>query len=469
MFRRFSANFAVFSIFLDAVLVAVGLFFAGLIRVTVELPFIKQISEPVTIPLVLYLAFPGIWVGILLINSVYDGRRNFRVVDEFSALTISTLIAAVSMAGLIYLSYREISRFLFIIFIAITFIAMLTWRVLYRLAYRKNLFMRFPRRRVLILGKGSLGEKLLTQLQEQPDLSIGIIGFLDDDPLKREKDPDILGSLGDTRGVITENHVDDVIIALPRSAYVRMNKVVSELHDMPVRVWVILDYFSLTLHRASVEDFAGLPMIDLRAPALSEYQRITKRIFDLVITGLALPFVLPATAIISLAIRLDTPGRIFLRQQRMGENGRVFGMIKFRTMVNDAEKLAHLVEKVDEHGRLIHKTEDDPRVTRTGKFLRRTSLDELPQLLNVIKGEMSLVGPRPEMPYLVEKYQPWQRKRFVVPQGMTGWWQIHGRSDKPMHLHTEDDLYYVQHYSIWLDLQILITTVWVVIKGKGAY
>ena len=128
-------------------------------------------------------------------------------------------------------------------------------------------------------------------------------------------------------------------------------------------------------------------------------------------------------------------------------------------MVPEAENLRHLVENINEDGKLVHKSGHDPRVTRVGRFLRKTSLDELPQLYNILKGDMSLVGPRPEMPYLVERYEPWQRKRFTVPQGITGWWQVNGRSDKPMHLHTEDDLYYVQNYSLLLDLRILMKTV----------
>ena len=160
---------------------------------------------------------------------------------------------------------------------------------------------------------------------------------------------------------------------------------------------------------------------------------------------------------------------ILFRQKRVGENGRLFEMLKFRTMVRNAEKFQSEVEKRDSDGNLIHKTKDDPRVTRVGRLLRRLSLDELPQLFNVIAGTMSLVGPRPEMPYLVEKYQPWQRKRFAIPPGLTGWWQVSGRSDRPMHLHTEDDLFYIQNYSIWLDIQILVRTAWVVLFGKGAY
>jgi exopolysaccharide biosynthesis polyprenyl glycosylphosphotransferase len=210
-------------------------------------------------------------------------------------------------------------------------------------------------------------------------------------------------------------------------------------------------------------------MLDLRAPALNDYQRMVKRAFDLLISAILFIPVMIFIGLIGLMIYLDNPGPIFFHQKRAGENGRLFDMIKFRTMVENAEQLRHLVETIDNNGDLQHKHPDDPRVTRLGKFLRRTSLDELPQLFNVIKGDMSLVGPRPELPYLVEKYQPWQRKRFAVPQGITGWWQVNGRSEKPMHLNTEDDLYYVQHYSIWLDLQILLKTVWVVLRGKGAF
>jgi lipopolysaccharide/colanic/teichoic acid biosynthesis glycosyltransferase len=144
-------------------------------------------------------------------------------------------------------------------------------------------------------------------------------------------------------------------------------------------------------------------------------------------------------------------------------------MYKFRTMVDGAERQIDKVMIQTPDGIKLHKRQDDPRVTKLGRWLRKSSADELPQFINILKGEMSLVGPRPELPFVVEQYEPWQRRRLAVPPGLTGWWQISGRSDKPMHLHTEDDLYYIKNYSLLLDMQILFKTVSVVIRGRGAY
>jgi exopolysaccharide biosynthesis polyprenyl glycosylphosphotransferase len=469
MFRRFSANNAVYAIFVDLVTIAIAMFLAYSFRYLFnDLPLVQSI-KPVNFPLLLYLVFPILWVAVLLQFSIYDGRKNLRAVDEFGSLTLGSSLAMVAMAGILYLSYRDVSRLQFLLFFLLGFIILFLWRFGLRMAQRWNLVKGISKRKVLILGAGSVGRKLDEQILCRIELGLNMVGFLDDDPQKQSTQGDILGGTELAREIIIDQDVDDVIIALPRSAYSRLNQVATELHDLPVRVWVIPDYFSLSLHQARVEEFAGIPMLDLRAPALDEYQRMVKRAFDLIIVILCLPFVLILVGLIALAIRLEGSGPIFFRQKRVGENGRLFDMIKFRSMVPDAEKLKHLVETHTVNGELIHKRTDDPRVTRVGRFLRRMSLDELPQIFNVLKGEMSLVGPRPEMTYLVEKYEPWQRKRFAVPQGMTGWWQINGRSDKPMHLHTEEDLYYVQHYSIWLDLQILVRTVWVVVRGKGAY
>jgi exopolysaccharide biosynthesis polyprenyl glycosylphosphotransferase len=471
MFRRFSTTFAIFSMFLDAVLAVLSLRIAVVARPLLnELPGVETIPAPVVLPPILYAVFPLFWVVVLMAFSVYDGRKNLRVVAELGSLTGSSLLAVVGMAGILYLSFRDVSRFMFLFFCLLAFISLVIWRLAARVIFRARRSDGSARRRVLILGAGEGGRQFQELVLSQKHLGLELVGFLDDNPAKPEPGRLVLGPLESLRQEIVRSRVDDVVVALPRTAAEQLNWVVSELHDQPVKVWVIPDYFSLALHRASVEEFAGIPMLDLRAPAFSEYQRMLKRAFDLLVTLLALPLILLVGLPIALAIRLDSPGPVFYRSRRIGENGKLFTMLKFRTMVENADAMRESLARIDENGiAIFRKRRDDPRITRVGSLLRKTSLDELPQIINVLLGEMSLVGPRPEVPDLVEKYQPWQRKRFAVPQGMTGWWQVHGRSDKPMHQHTEEDLYYVQHYSVWLDLQILLLTIWVVLTGKGAY
>lgn len=470
MFRRFSVNFALFSMGLDTVIVAFSLIVASNIRPWLSsLPFTADIPVPMQLPRVLYLVFPFTWVTILLLLSAYDGRRNLYVTDEISNLTVGSILAGVSLAGVLYLSFRDVSRILYLTFCLMTYISMVSWRLGVRLWFRSANGKLIKQRRVLIAGAGPVGRELQLQIVKNSYLGLIVTGFLDDDPNKQHTSKEILGNLADVQKVVGRFEIDDVVIALPPRAHVRVNQLAAELHSLPVKVWVIPDYFHLALNKAVMEDFAGIPMLDLRAPALNDYQRMIKRLFDLVITFLSLPVTSILIGFIAVLIRLEGPGPIFFRQQRVGENGRLFKMIKFRTMVPNAEQLRHLVEHINSDGHLIHKTQDDPRITRIGRLLRRTSLDELPQIFNILRGDMSLVGPRPELPYLVQKYEPWQHKRFAVPQGMTGWWQVNGRSDKPMHLNTEDDLYYIQNYSIILDLFILFKTVWVVLRGKGAY
>ncbi len=178
---------------------------------------------------------------------------------------------------------------------------------------------------------------------------------------------------------------------------------------------------------------------------------------------------LPLFLIIGILIKVTSKGPIFFTHERLGEKRRLFRMIKFRTMRASADEEWESVASKDQDGRIIHKQREDPRVTSVGRILRRMSLDELPQLINVLKGEMSIVGPRPEMPRLLPFYEPWQYKRFEVPQGMTGWWQVIRGDDSLMYQHTEDDLYYIRNYSLLFDIQILAKTFGTVISGRGAF
>jgi len=472
MLKRFSVNFAVLSMALDVVLTLLALFIAAWMRPILSgWEWVRQLPLPpdALVPLPLYPLVGLIWLGVFLSLSVYDPRRTYKAVDEFQNVIVATVFAVLVFAGFLYLSYRDVSRVLFLTFAALDLTALLAWRILARFSFRLLNGRAYPPRRVLVVGAGEVGQRVAHMVREHAWTGLHLAGYLDDDPHQRENGLPVLGSVDDARGVVSREKIDDVVVALPRRAYGRVNQLVAALHDLPVHVRVVPDYFSLALYRATVDDFGGLPMINLRDPALNDVQRMVKRLFDLTVGAVLTLLALPLMGAVALAIKLDSPGPVMFRQQRVGENGRLFVMYKFRSMVDGAENLQEQVNHVDEEGHLIHKKPDDPRVTRVGRFIRRFSFDELPQLFNVLKGDMSLVGPRPELPWMVEEYEPWQRKRFSVPQGITGWWQVNGRSDKPMHLHTEDDLYYIQNCSLWLDVLILGRTVGVVLRGRGAY
>ena len=457
MFRRFSVNFAIFSIFLDALIILGSLILAVQLRPMLNnVGFIKDLGTEAAPPWWVYAAFVLIWIGVFLSSSLYDGKKNLLVIEELTTLTWSFFLAVIASAGVLYLSYRDLSRFLFVMFILFAILGLVSWRMFYRWVSNRKQGLNGARQ-VLIVGTGEVGLLAWERIMENFTLGLEFVGFASED-----NHSSVIGGYQDVRQLVLDKKIDDVVIALPRKDHQLLNTLVNELYDIPVRVWLVPDYFSLALHKAGVEEYAGITMFDLRAPAINDSQRLMKRIFDLSLALLILPFALPLMALISVLIYLFDPGPVFFLQQRAGENGKPFTMYKFRTMVLDAEKI-----RLASEGN--HKRKDDPRVTPIGRLLRKTSLDELPQIINVLKGEMSLVGPRPEMLDLVDNYENWQRTRFAVPPGITGWWQINGRSDRPMHLHTEDDIYYINNYSLWLDIQIMLRTVLVVIVGKGAY
>jgi exopolysaccharide biosynthesis polyprenyl glycosylphosphotransferase len=214
---------------------------------------------------------------------------------------------------------------------------------------------------------------------------------------------------------------------------------------------------------------SDVPLISVRAPVLSRRQYLVKRFFDIVLASTLLVLLFPVMLIVAIAIKLDSPGPVLFKQERVGAQGKRFKMYKFRSMCQDAEQKAVEVVRPDDDGNIVHKFAHDPRVTRVGSFIRRTSLDEIPQLFNVLQGSMSIVGPRPELPWIVETYELWQLRRLSVPQGITGWWQINGRSDKLMHLNSDYDIHYIDNYSLRLDFMILLCTLPAVFRGDGAY
>jgi len=318
------------------------------------------------------------------------------------------------------------------------------------------------------VGTGEVAARVAHEIKTRLGESVLIIGCIDNEPGALPEGLSLLGNLDDAPELVRAQVVDEVIVALPASQYLAVEKLVYDLLTLPVRLRLVPDYLRLVVVQSSVESLGGIPLIGLREPRISGIAWVVKRAFDVLATAVMLLLGWPALLLIAIAIRLDSPGSVIFKQQRVGENGQLFWMYKFRTMCQDAEARGPQLG-FDDKGRPVYKWAQDSRVTRVGHLLRRTSLDELPQLFNVVRGDMSLVGPRPEMLFLVERYDSWQRQRLAVPPGITGWWQVSGRSDLPMHLNTQFDLYYIRNYSLWLDVKILAKTVWVVIRGRGAY
>jgi exopolysaccharide biosynthesis polyprenyl glycosylphosphotransferase len=473
MLKRVGTRLGLVLLVADVGLTALALHLARWLRLS--LPFGVQLEQPLAFGPWFYLLVPAIWALTFFALRVYDPARALYYLGDVQAVWSAVTWATLVFAGVAYLFFREFSRLLFVYFYLLDLAFLLAWRAVLLHVLRLGLGRSLAQpRRVLVIGAGAVGQRLGGAIRDCRWMGLELVGYLDDDQRKRGTTCagfPVLGVLEDVEAVVSGSAVDEVILALPPRAQERARQLVLSLTALPVNVRVVPDVFDLVFIRASVEEFVGIPLIGLREPAIEGPDRVVKRLFDLVVGGLAVVFLSPVMAAAAVAVHLDSPGPILFRQQRVGEGGRMFQMLKFRTMVVGAEaEEQRLVQDVGYGPPTFAKRADDTRVTRVGRVLRRWSIDELPQLFNVLSGSMSLVGPRPELPWLVDRYELQHRKRFAVPQGMTGWWQVNGRSDRANYeLRIEDDLYYIRNWSIWLDLRILLMTVRAVVRGEGAY
>lgn len=470
MVKRFSLSFSLFLLFSDLALVIAALLLSTYLRINLPFGLPAPIRQFI-LPLPVYVIALAIWMIVFTAANVYAPKQTARLIHELQAVITASAAAWLGFVGALYLSYRIISRLQMVYFGVLVVGLICLHRILVRGYFKWIGGRSYDARRVLVVGTGKTGRETAEMVQSYAWAGFYLAGFVragegPSDEVPAEK---ILGSIAEIEEIVTGHQIGEVIIALPSETPLDIRELVYDLQKLPANLRLVPDFFDLAFLQLQVEDFGGMPLLSLKEPVLTPFQRLVKRAFDLLVTSAGMVVVLPVITLCAIAIKLDSPGPVFFKQERIGEGGKPFRMWKFRTMVVDAEQRQHEVISYDEEGNILHKRADDPRVTRVGRFLRRTSIDELPQVFNILRGEMSLVGPRPEMPWLVEKYKPWQRKRFEVPQGLTGWWQISGRADKPMHLHTEEDLFYIRHYSLWLDIKILWRTIGAVILRRGAY
>ena len=453
----------------DLVLTLLALVLADLLRI--HMPFGRPLGSTTSyleLPLILFVV--AIWPLVFQALSMYQLGNTNSWVGEGRQLLVAVATAVFAFAGSLYFTYRDVPRLMVVYLLILDLGALAIWRLLIGVGVR--LLQKNGRAfsRVLVAGGGEGLERLAMAFHNGNAVpGVRLVGVATDELVGVLDEANVLrlGRPEDVPKLLRMIKVDEVILAFPAADYERAERLAYELLPLPLRVRMAPDFLRLVVARSSVETLGGIPLIGLREPAVQGMNWAIKRVFDLGGSLMALLLLSPIMFLIGLLIRLDSPGPTLFRQKRVGENGRVFTIFKFRTMVMGSDNLPKAVP--DKEGRTVFKVPDDPRVTRLGRLLRKTSLDELPNLLNVIKGEMSLVGPRPELLPIANSYEPWQRSRLAVLPGMTGWWQVSGRSDRPLHLNTEYDLYYVRNYSLWLDIKILFKTVGAVLQGKGAY
>ncbi len=381
----------------------------------------------------------------------------------------ATLVAGLILCGTLYLTRAgDVSRVAVVLAVLLTG-AMLCarralWRSLVYNRYREGL----DTRNVLIVGSGRVGHALRNHLESLGHLGYRFRGFIalsDGDP--DTDDADTIGNVGNCLALARALFIDEIFFSVPAEQEVVID-LVQRARTMGVDVRVVPDLYDGLAWNAPVEYVGQFPTIPLHQRKFPAGAFMIKRILDIVLSAIALLLLSPILVAIAIAVRLDSPGPIIYKARRVGRKGRTFHCMKFRTMVVNADALKASLQSQNERDGILFKMTNDPRITRVGRFLRKYSLDELPQFLNVLLGEMSLVGPRPPIASEVERYDLQHLRRLDVLPGVTGLWQVEARHDPSFDSYISLDTAYVENWTVWLDIKILLRTVSVVVGGTGS-
>jgi exopolysaccharide biosynthesis polyprenyl glycosylphosphotransferase len=406
-------------------------------------------------------------IAVFFFYRLYHRQRATSHIDEFYAIfgaaSVGTIVA-IAFISLVFKNELDYPRLMMVYTWVLTILLVSFGRIPHA-RFQWSLQSRgFNEVRLVIVGSGEVGRMILQKIRQSPGLGYSVVGFVDEqNPPSSVLGVAILGKTDDLSRVIEAHRVDEVIIAKPEASHQEILSVIARCEREKVSIKVFPDVFQIMASEVSIGDLNGLPLLTVRDIALRGWRLALKRGLDIVGSALALLFLSPIMMLVAILIKLDSPGPVFYPQERMGLDAISFQMLKFRSMRSDAESRTGPVWA----------TENDPRRTRIGAFIRRFSIDELPQLINVLLGDMSLVGPRPERPVFVEQFKrsiPRYMDRHKEKAGMTGWAQVNGlRGDTSVIERTKYDLWYTENWSLLLDLKILVRTVTSVFLDKHAH
>ncbi|HEV2070520.1 MAG TPA: sugar transferase [Acidimicrobiales bacterium] len=402
--------------------------------------------------------------GLYRANKVADRRAEFRRVVHAVGASVAAM-ALIAFVGVLHVARGWLVLTFVMAVLIVSVERELIRRVLTGLRRRGRLV-----RRVLVVGGNADADVLCRTLGADPTLGYHVVGHVADEPMPtRVADlPPVMGSVEETLQVARRTGARGVIVVATAVGTAAANRLARDLPEAGIHVEVVSALCDISIERLSLRSLGRFPVLEVQAVRRQGWRAVAKRAFDVAVAGTILVVAAPVMAIVAVAVRVTSPGPVLFRQQRLGHQGQLFEMVKFRTMVANAEELLMDLTADNEADGPLFKMSSDPRVTPLGHHLRRLSLDELPQLWNVVVGDMALVGPRPALPHEVTGWSPELHQRLRVKPGITGMWQVSGRSDNTFDDYTRLDLYYVDNWSLLVDLTILAQTVPVVLLRRGA-
>ena len=443
-----------------------------------ELQIIRPAFDPLGRGFVPYIPFAAVYAVLIWLNyqrsNLYRNIVGRAWLEEVYLIASGVAVSIVIILAMFFILQPLVTSRLMLVYVAaLTLLSGAIVRLVRRwvLAYLRNHGIGI--RRVLIIGMADVGRSLLGIMLARPELGYHPVGFLDDDEEKSAVSMGRVEALGGTAAldeVIRSHYIDTVIITFRWKHYDRIQELTEVCRVSGADLRIVPEIMQLNIRQVQVENLDGIPLLGIGAyRSFGRANQLLKRALDMVLVIVGLPIWMPISLLVALALWLEGEGPVLFRQVRVGKDGHNFEMVKFRSMVEGAEELQEAMLRESDEDPRHPKFVDDPRITRVGSFLRRTSLDELPNLINVFRSEMSLVGPRPPTPGEVELYEPHHTRRLQITPGITGWWQVRGRSNIPFDEMCEMDMYYIDNWSIAMDIEILLLTVPRVFLRSGAY